>query len=241
MLPKPNKLNQMNWLNLLLLKVVDSKSVAVSDFNNDALLDIAVPGLFDSGVVIHFGYLKQVYLKQIILKTGKGSHPVWCAIEDFNNDSKKDIAVENSGTQKTLVFSLDTEFNSFGNQMTYSTNSTPWSVAIGDFNNNTILDLVVTNHGKDNVGIFFGCGNGSFSHQNTFTTGLKSQSSAVAVGYYNNDRLLDIIVTNYGTNDVGVLIGYSSGSFRRCEVFFHLVMDLFRSWFPQMILTMMES
>ncbi|CAF4149738.1 unnamed protein product, partial [Rotaria magnacalcarata] len=137
---------------------------------------------------------------------------MWCAIEDFNNDSKKDIAVENSGTNNVGIF-LGYGNNSFGNQMTYSTNSTPWSVAIGDFNNDTILDLVVTNHGKDNVGIFFGCGNGSFSHQNTFTTGLKSQSSAVAVGYYNNDRLLDIIVTNYGTNDVGVLIGYGSGSF----------------------------
>ncbi|CAF5025798.1 unnamed protein product, partial [Rotaria sp. Silwood1] len=43
--------------------------------------------------------------------------------------------------------------------MTYSTDSSPWSIAVGDFNNDTILDIVVANLGSDNVGVFLGRGN----------------------------------------------------------------------------------
>ena len=36
---------------------------------------------------------------------------------------------------------------------------------------------------------------------------------SVAVGDFNNDTILDIIVANYGTNNLGVLLGYGNGTF----------------------------
>ncbi|CAF4628800.1 unnamed protein product [Rotaria sp. Silwood2] len=103
--------------------------------------------------------------------------------------------------------------------MTYATDASPCSVAVGDFNNDAILDIVVMNLGSDNVGIFLGWGNGSFSNQTTFTTGLNSQPNAVAVGDFNNDTFLDIIVANYGTNNIGVLLGHGNSSFASIKFF----------------------
>ncbi|CAF4774475.1 unnamed protein product, partial [Rotaria sp. Silwood2] len=76
---------------------------------------------------------------------------------DFNNDGHIDVAVANSGSKNVGIF-LRYGNGSFGNQVAYLTDSSPWSVAIGDFNNDTILDIVVANHDNDNVGIFLGWG-----------------------------------------------------------------------------------
>src|SRR5579862_4071918 len=108
---------------------------------------------------------------------------------------------------------------SFTDQMTLLTGSTPISLALGDFNQDTILDIVVANQDNDNIGIFIGCGNGSFLSQRTFTTGYKSQPKAVSVGDFNNDTLLDIIVANYGTHNVGMLLGDGNGSFANVKLF----------------------
>jgi hypothetical protein len=75
------------------------------------------------------------------------------------------------------------------------------------------MDIVVANYNDDNVGVFLGCSNGSFSSQKIFATGFKSQPYSVAVTDFNNDTFLDIIVANYGNNNVGILLGYGNGGF----------------------------
>ncbi|CAF2033924.1 unnamed protein product, partial [Rotaria magnacalcarata] len=51
----------------------------------------------------------------------------------------------------------------------------------------------------------------------TFSTGFLPQS--VAVGDFNNDARLDIVVANNGSNDVSVLLGYGNGSFQNQMTF----------------------
>jgi hypothetical protein len=73
--------------------------------------------------------------------------------------------------------------------------------------------MVVANYDADNVGIFFGHGNESSSSQEILTKGFASQPYSVTVLDLNNDKLLDIIVVNYGTNNIGVLLGNGNGTF----------------------------
>ncbi|CAF1540953.1 unnamed protein product [Rotaria sp. Silwood1] len=193
-------------------------SVAVGDFNNDTRLDIVVTNQNGDSVSVYLGYPNEGFLKQMRLITGNGSRPKSFAIGDFNNDNGMDIAVANSGNNNIDVF-LRYDNGSFSNQMAYSTDSSPWSVAVGDFNNDTILDIVVANLGSDNVGVFLGRDNGSLSNQKTFSVGFNTQPNAVAVGDLNNDALVDIIVANYGTNNIGVLLGYGNGSFTSVKFF----------------------
>jgi len=135
-------------------------------------------------------------------------------VGDFNNDKRLDIVVTNYGTNNVMIL-LGSGYGTISSKMTYSTgsNSQPCWVAIGDLNNDNRLDIVVANSGNDNVGILFGYGDGTFSSQITYSTGVRSQPSSVIIGHFNNDTRLDIAVANYGSNAVGVFFGYGNGSF----------------------------
>ncbi|CAF3863636.1 unnamed protein product [Rotaria sp. Silwood1] len=193
-------------------------SVAVGDLNKDTYLDIVVTNSNGESASVYLGYPKEGFLNQMRLMTGNGSRPKSFAIGYFNKDGQMDIAVANSGTNNIGIF-LRYDNGSFANQITYSTGSSPWSLAIGDFNDDLVLDIVVANRDSDNIGVFLGRGNGSFSSQKVFTIGFKSQPNMVAIGDFNNDTLLDIICANYGTNSIGVLLGYGNGSFANVKFF----------------------
>jgi hypothetical protein len=194
------------------------QSVAVGDFNNDTRLDIVVANGVSNDVSVLLGYANIVFANQTMLTTGNGSRPRAFIVEDFNNDDRMDIGVANSGTHNIGIF-LGYGNVSFANQMTYPTGTYPYSVAVGDFNNDTRLDIVVANYGSDNVGIFHGYGNGSFLNQRMYSTGSGSYPYSVAVGDFNNDTILDIIVANYGTNNLCVLLGLGNGTFASLILF----------------------
>ena len=153
------------------------------------------------------------FASQTTFSTG-ASRPVSIAVGDFNNDHWLDIVVTNNGTNNIGIF-FGYGNGSFGNQITYSTgyDSLPYSVVVADFNNDHHLDIAVANYGTDNIGIFLGYGNGSFTTQTTYSTGLRSNPYSIAVNDFNNDGHLDIAVANSGTNNVGIFLGYGNGSF----------------------------
>jgi hypothetical protein len=186
--------------------------VAIGDFNNDTRLDIVVANTNDNNVGVFLGYANLVFVNKMTLRTGDGSRPRSFATGDFNNDDRMDIVVVNSGINNLDIF-LGYGNYSFAKQKTYSTDDYPLSVAVHDINNDTQLDIVVVNSLSNNVGVYIGYGNGSFSSQNTLTTGSSSQPYAVALVDFDNDTIIDIIVANYGSNDVGVLRGLGNGIF----------------------------
>ena len=87
-------------------------------------------------------------------------------------------------------------------------------LTVGDFNNDAKLDIAVVNYGTNNIGVFLQDRNGSFANQTTFSTGYDSDPYSLVVGDLNNDNKLDIIVANYGTNNVGVFLGHGNGTFQ---------------------------
>jgi hypothetical protein len=93
----------------------------------------------------------------------------------------------------------------------YSTGdkSAPCSIAVGYFNKDNSLDIAVANSGTQNIGIFFGYSNGTFSTQTTYSTGSDSVLSFITVCDLNNDTAFDIIVTNsgQGNDNIGALYG----------------------------------
>jgi hypothetical protein len=69
----------------------------------------------------------------------------------------------------------------------------------------------MANSGSNNMGIFLGYGNISFTNQMIYSTG--SSPLSIAVGDFNNDTRLDIVVANSADTNIGVLLGYGNGSF----------------------------
>ncbi|CAF3221632.1 unnamed protein product [Rotaria sp. Silwood2] len=189
-------------------------SVAIDDFNNDSQLDIVVANYGSNDISLLLGHSNTVFINEMTLITGNGCRPRSFAVGDFNNDDRMDIAIANSGTHNIGIL-LGYGNISFTNQVTYSTgpSSSPYSIAVCDFNNDSRLDIVVANYGSDNVGIFLGYGNGSFTNQTTYSSGSNSDPYSVAVDDFNNDTIPDIVVANHGTNNLGVFLGYGNGTF----------------------------
>ncbi|CAF1627541.1 unnamed protein product, partial [Adineta ricciae] len=189
-------------------------SAIFADFNDDHQLDMVVCNTKSDNIGIHFGYSSTSFVSLPAYSTGVFSRPMSIVIGDFNNDTQLDVAVVNSRTDNLMVL-LGSTFGTFMSEQIYSTGngSHSCSIAIADLNRDNQSDIVVSNSGNDNIGIFLGKSNGTFANQSIYSTGLQSQPSSVRIGDFNNDTLLDIVVANYGSNTVGVFLGYGNGNF----------------------------
>jgi hypothetical protein len=189
--------------------------VIVSDFNNDNYSDIAVTYYGTNEIGIILGYGTGSFTNITSYSTGANSMPWGIVAGDFNNDNLLDIVVANTGTDNIGVF-LGYGNGSFATIVTYSLgqSSSPIAVDVGDLNGDGHLDIVETNSGTDSVGVLFGYGNGTFFVSQIYSTGQGSQPFSVALGDFDNDSRLDIVVANYDNDSVGVLLGYGNGTFR---------------------------
>jgi hypothetical protein len=189
-------------------------SVAVGDFNNDDRLDIVVANINSSNVGVFIGYGDGTFSVMITYSTGSLSAPSSVVFGDFNNDGRLDLAVANSGMDNIgLLFGNGN--STFSNQTTFPTGSgsEPCFIAIGDFNNDNQLDIAIVNQGSNSFGVLLGCANGTFFSPLNYFIANGSQPYSVAVGDFNNDNRLDIIVTGTYTDNVGVFLGYINESF----------------------------
>ena len=191
-----------------------SEVVAFGDFNGDTLLDITITSVYDSKVRLFLGHSDQTFKMVREYDVGYRSYPRWIVLTDLNDDHVLDMIVVDQ-MAGTMVVLLGSCCDLFLHQTTFSTgiDSGSHSVALGDFNSDDIADVVIANLRAENIGVLFGHGNGTFDEQIIYPTGLGSRPYALTVDGCNNDTHLDIFVANYGTETIGVLVGYGNGTF----------------------------
>ena len=189
-------------------------SLAIGDFNNDSRLDLAISKYLASEIGVFLGHVSAGLVAIKTYSTGIGSQPHAVAIDDFHDDGRADIILANYGTNNVGIL-LGEGDGDMGDMITYSTGvgSAPCSIAVGDFNHDNRSDIVVANCGTDNITLLLGFRNGTFAIGVTYSTGIGSRPSTVAIADINNDNMMDIGVTNSGTNNVILLYGYGNGTF----------------------------
>src|SRR6202171_6299985 len=158
-----------------------------------------------------------------------GNNPVALAVQDFNADGLLDLAIVNEN-DNTISILLNRNSGNFAPPATASivlpaTETAPVSIASGIFRNSPTNangtpvaqtpDLIVANSTSNNVGVFFGKGDGTFQEAlgSPLSLGVGKTPAAVVAADFNGDGNLDFAVANQTDNTISVFKGNGKGGF----------------------------
>ncbi|CAF1095868.1 unnamed protein product [Rotaria sordida] len=192
--------------------------LALNDLNNDNILDLVVTSHENGLLLVFLGTGNGTFTKTLELSTGSNSGPYLIVINDFNKDNRRDIAVGNGDGNYVGIF-LGDGTGKFSAQTIYSIESGPYALVTADFNRDGLLDIVTANYYGNNTSILLGNIDGAFGRKKSFSTGSGSLPYAIVNGDFNGDNIQDLIVSNSGTDNVGILLGYGNGKFRKQKTY----------------------
>jgi hypothetical protein len=146
-----------------------------------------------------------------------GNQPYQVAIGDLNGDGHPDLAVTNNAAN-TVSILFGSSAGTFTAQPTLSTCANPYGVAIGDFKHNGSPSVAVTCYASSQLEIFPNNGNGTFGSPFMYTVGnsingLTPNPASIALGDFNRDGKLDIVVGNTTANNISFFAGNRDNTF----------------------------
>ena len=192
-------------------------SLAVADVNGDGRPDVltANQGSGTVSVLLNTtapGAATASFAAQASFTTG--TVPVSVAAADVNGDGKPDLLVANSQSNNVVVLLNTTATGattaSFAARAIFAPGTPPASVTGADVNADNKPDLLVVYSSSNNsVGVLLnttatGATTASFGPQGNLTTGTTPYS--VVAADVNGDSKPDLLVPNYGSSNVGVLL-----------------------------------
>ncbi len=164
-------------------------SPAIGDFNGDGKLDLAVPeGSFPFGIDVFLGNGDGTFHE---LGSSSGGAEFRTVAADMNQDGKLDMVSD----QGCIVLGKgDGTFLGAGCGAFQG-----WVAGIGDFNGDGHLDTALLNspYPRSVAAILLGAGDGTFLNSFEFSAGsLTGFPFISAIGDFNNDGMLDVVVSN---------------------------------------------
>ncbi len=189
-----------------------------ADFDGDGIPDLAYGGLSGIGAMLGKGD------GTFVSSFAPASAPGWyLATGDFNRDGNQDIVAlfPYPETQSgALTFFAGKGDGTFQPPLTTSLPPGSAGLAGGDFNGDGKLDVAVlfstqSQGPTDEVIIYLGNGDGSFSQSESYPTG--TAANWMLAGDLNNDGTPDLVITNAGSQtqigNVSTLLGKGDGTF----------------------------
>ncbi len=183
----------------LALPGVSGGGLAVGDFDNDGFLDFVIAGTTNAE---NDAAIAQVWRNQgdgtfAKLADLPGLYGAAVAVGDFDNDGRLDIVITgHEPASKRPVAQVWRNLG--GGSFSNSFNLTPsgfGSLAVADFDNDGYLDILMSGIGSagDLTQLWHNQGDGTFTNVNVNFPGV--EQGAVAVADFDNDGLLDILIT----------------------------------------------
>jgi hypothetical protein len=184
-------------------------SIAVADLNGDGNLDVVVANYFSDTLGVLLGRSDGTF-KTVVTYSAFSAYSV--AIADVDGDGKPDVVVASTSSGSgdgTVGVLLGNGNGTLRPIVTYNAGGYgTTSIAVADVNGDGKPDLLVVNSGPDTVGALLGIGDGTFQAALTYNSGgrIDSSPNSVAVADLNGDGNPDVVVANYFSDTVGVLL-----------------------------------
>ncbi len=188
--------------------VLNPQSLVLKDFDGDTLLDLATTA--GSGDVhVHLGNGDGTFTFQAMYSVG--SVPQDVLAFDSNSDTFLDLHVMSANGLFTLLGNGD---GSFAAATSVALGNSPRSMDAGLVNGDAFMDLVVSHVGTQDFMVLLGDGGGTFL---PLTQPFLGGPAEVALGFYDNDAVLDVAFGSPFNGLTKIYSGNGDGSF--VEVF----------------------
>jgi hypothetical protein len=192
-------------------------SLAIGDFNGDGKADLAMTDANGQNVSVLLSNGDGTFRPPVTYATGIAEAVV---TGDFNGDGKLDLAVAYSNGANVsggVAILLGNGDGTFRAAVNYGAGLEPGAIAVGDFNGDGKLDVVVANYAGGDISVLLGNGDGTFKPAVTYSTGSGSLPLSLAVGDFNHDGKLDVVVGKFSCyspcGTISVFLGNGDGTF----------------------------
>ena len=191
------------------IQLYNTGPMAIGDFNNDGILDVAMAQPSNNSFVILTGKGDGTFTAGTSFALGFS--PVAIVAADFNSDGFPDIAVTGS---KTVAY----KGSAAGSFTLFSAlaNTPGTSLAAANLNRAGYIDLVILGGGVLTVA---SANNNYFSGYTTQTVNATDQANTLAVGDFDLDGNADLLITGpNSTNAITYLHGAGTATFAQQQV-----------------------
>jgi hypothetical protein len=138
-----------------------------------------------------------------------GASPDAIAVGDWNGDAHPDLAVLGNGSGDVTSLLGDTNGHFVFRARNVTVGAIPRSLAVGDFNNDGIADLVTSSFAASTASVLQGNRDGDGRGDGTFRPAVDFWSgdapTGVAVGHFDDDGRLDVVVGRLQTDQLSLL------------------------------------
>ncbi|MEP7381493.1 MAG: FG-GAP-like repeat-containing protein [Gemmatimonadota bacterium] len=190
---------------------------AVGDYDNDGWLDLFVIGTDGRGILEHNkgdGRFEDVTSAARIVAADGATRALWV---DLDHDGDLDLVEIGGAADRVYRNNLDGTFTESAQGMGLGAHAGGRNAAFGDFDGDGRVDLVVAYEG-DGVVLYRNSAGAAVRFADvTAASGLAASGGArdVAVADFNNDGLLDLLVSRTGGGPMELWRGVAGGRFER--------------------------
>jgi hypothetical protein len=186
--------------------------VGFADFNNDAKVDLAVPGGFGFSILLGNGV--GGFAPRIHITTANSSS---IRTSDLNGDGKTDLVMVSEEINGKTSAVLGDGLGGFTAPLQFSLGQMPSDLTVDDFNNDDKPDMAVAIFSQDpfpsptrsNIAVLFGDGTGGFGPASNIPA--ERGARRIVAGDLNGDARPDIITANEGVNNLTVALNSCTG------------------------------